>query len=71
MTARGEGVSEVVGTGRHRLGGGEEKGGRGSYGFGVGFRVGRRGVEWSEWVKWSRVEWSGRVNVPRMTTVRN
>ena len=37
--ARGEGVLAVVGTGRPRLGGGEEKGGRGSGGFR------RRGVD--------------------------
>ena len=57
----------VVGTGRHRIGGGEEKGVRGSkgFGFGLGFGFGRRGVEWSG------VEWRGRVNNPRMTTGQN
>ena len=52
---------EVMGTCQHRLGGGKEKGFRGSYGsrFGVGFGFRRRGVEWSEWVEWSGVEWSG------------
>ena len=69
--ASSEGVSAVVGTGRHRLGGGEEKGGRGSNIFLVRFRFGRRGVEGSNWVEWSGVEWSGRVNAPRMKTVRN
>ena len=57
MADRSKGVSAVVVIGRHRLGGGEEKGGRGSngFGFGVGFVFGRRGVEWSKWVKWSGV----------------
>ena len=63
----------VVVTGRHRLGGDEEKDSRGSDGFGfrVRFGFGWRGFEWSEWVKWSRVEWSRIVNSPRMTTARN
>ena len=71
--AGSEVVSAVVGTGGHRLGGGKEKGGKGKNGFGIGVGVGfrRRGVEWSEWVKWSGVEWSGSVNDPRMTTGRN
>ena len=42
-----EGVLEVVVTGWHRLGGGEEKGGRGCEGFGDGFGFGWRGVEWN------------------------
>ena len=47
----------MVGTGRHKLGGVEEKGDRGSdgLGVGVGFGFGRRVVEWSEWVEWSGV----------------
>ena len=53
----------MVGTGRHRLGGVEEKGGRGRDGFGVGVGVGvgfgRRGVDWSKWVEWSGLEQSG------------
>ena len=53
------------------LEGAKKKGGRGNYGFRVGFGVGRRGVKWSEWVEWSGVEWSGRVNVPITTTVQN
>ena len=55
MAAGSEGVSAVVETGQHRIGGGEEKNGRGSngFGFGFGFGFGRRGVEWSG------VEWSG------------
>ena len=57
--ARRKGVSEVTGIDRHRLGWGEEKGGRGSDGFRVGFGFWWRGVEWSEWVEWIRVEWSG------------
>ena len=61
-----KGVSAVVGTGRNRLGGVKEKGGRGSNGFtfGVGVGFGRRGVEWSKWVKWSGLELSGSVNAP-------
>ena len=72
MVAGSEGVLTVVVTGRYRLGGGKEKGGRGNDGFGVGvgFGFGRRGVEWSKWVEWSGVEWGGRVNPPRMTTGR-
>ena len=62
---------EVVGTGRYRLGGGEEKGVRESDGSGVGFIFGRRGVKWSEWVEWSGLEWTGRVNIPRTTTGQN
>ena len=56
----------VVGTGRNRLGGGKEKGGRGSYGFtfGVGVGFGRIGVEWSKWVEWSGVELIISVNAP-------
>ena len=56
----------MVGTGRNRLGGGKEKGDRGSNGFtiGVGVGFGRRGVEWSKWVEWSGVEMSGGVNAP-------
>ena len=63
MAARIEGVPVVVGTGRHRLVGGEEMGGRDSnrFGFGFGFRVrvrfGRREVEWSR-VELSGAEWS-------------
>ena len=52
------------------LKGGEEEGGRGSDIFGVGFELGiergsgrRGGVEGSEWVEWSRVEWGGRVTL--------
>ena len=71
--AGGKGVSAVVVTGRHRIVGGEEKGGRGKNGFGfrVGFRFRRRGVEWRKWVKWSRVEWRRIVNAPRMTKGQN
>ena len=72
--ARSKGVSVVVGTGRHRLGGSEENGsdcGRGSDGFRVGLGFGRRGVEWSERVEWRGVEWSRRVNAPSLTTVWN
>ena len=58
----------VVGTGRHRPVGVEEKGGRGSVGFGGGFGFRRRGVEWSKWVEWSGVEWGGRVNLLILTT---
>ena len=70
-----KGVSAVAGTGQHRLGGGEEKGDRGSDGFGVGvgfrFGFGQRGVKWSEWVEWSGVEWGGRAKPPSVTTGRN
>ena len=48
------------------LEGDKEKGGRGSDGFGVGVGLGlgrgprrRGGVEWSERVEWSGVEWGG------------
>ena len=60
LEARREGVSQLGGTGRHRLGGEKEKGsgGRGSDGFRVRVRLGRRGVEWSEQVEWSGAEWS-------------
>ena len=58
----------MVGIDRNRLGGGEEKGGRGSNGFGVGFEFGRIVVKWRKWVEWSGVEWSVRVNAPRTTT---
>ena len=58
-------------TGRNIIGGGKEKGSRGSNGFGVRFGFGWRGVEWSEWVEQSGVEWSGIVNAPRITTGRN
>ena len=60
-----------MGTGWNRMGGNEEKGGRGSGGFGVGFGFGQRIVEWSKWVEWSKVEWSGRLNEPRTTIGRN
>ena len=70
-----EGVSEVVGSGRHQLGGGKEEGDRGSNGLRVGVglgierRPGRRGgVEGSEQVEWSGVEWGGRLTPPRRTT---
>ena len=66
-----EGVSTVVGTVCHILGGVGEKGGRGSYIFRVGFGFGRIGVKWSEWVKWIGEDWSGRVNAPRMKMGRN
>ena len=72
--ARSESVSEVVGTGQHILGGGEKKGGcddRGSDGFIVVLGFVWRGVKWSEQVDRSGVEWSGRVNVPILTTCRN
>ena len=72
MAARRKGVSAVLGTGRHRLVGGEEKGdgggSRGSNGFRVGIGFGRRGVKWGNQFEWSGVEWSGRVNAPRLTT---
>ena len=71
MAAGNEDVSAVVGTGRHRLVGGEEKGGRGNGGLGVGVGFGRSGVKWSKWVEQSGVEWGGRVNPPRMTEGRN
>ena len=76
MAAGSEGVSAVVETGHHRLGGGKKKGGGGGRGSGgfrfrVGLGFGRRGAEWSERVEWTRVEWSGRVNAPILTTVRN
>ena len=63
---------EVVVTGRHRLGGGEEKSGRGNnrVGVGVGFGFRRSVVKCSNWVKWSGLEWGRRVNPPRMTTGR-
>ena len=53
MAARSEGVSVVVRTGRHILGGGKERGGRGNnrLGAGVGFGFRRSGIEWSEWVE--------------------
>ena len=49
-----EGVSALGVIGRHRLVGGEEKGGRVSNGF--GFEIRRIGFKWSKWVKWSGVE---------------
>ena len=65
----------VVGAGWHQLGGGIEKGGRCSNGFGIivglglGRKSGRRGgVEGSEQVEWSGVEWGGRLTPPRRTT---
>ena len=54
MAAGSEGVSVVVVTGQHRLGGGIEKGDRGNEGVRFGFR--RRGVEWSKCVEWSGLE---------------
>ena len=61
MEAGSKGVLAVVATGRHRLGGGEEKGGRGSdrFGVGFGFGFGPGGVEWSKWFEWSGAERSG------------
>ena len=58
MAAGNDGVSAMLATGWHRLGGGKEKGGRGSNGFvfGIRFGFGRRGVNWSEWVEWSGVD---------------
>ena len=55
LAAGSEGVSTVVGTGWHRLGGGEEKGGRGSNGFGFGL-VSDLGGEESSGAEWSGVE---------------
>ena len=62
----------MVGTVQHRLEGGKEKGGggRGSDGFRVELGLGQRGVKWSERFEGSRVEWSGMVNAPRLTTGR-
>ena len=68
--ARSEGVSEVVGAGRNRPGGGEETGVvvsdkigdgvRGGVGRGTKRgRVRRGGVSGSEWVKWSGMERGG------------
>ena len=71
MAAGSKGVSEVVGAGPYILGRGKEKGDRGSNGFGVGFRFGQRGVEWSERIEWIGLECSGRVNDPILTTGRN
>ena len=73
LGGREQGVSAVMGTGRHRLGGGEEKGGGGrdSNGFRVGLGLGQREVDWINRVKWSRVDLSGRVNAPIFTTGRN
>ena len=67
-----EGVSMVMGTDRHRLGGGKEAGGRdndnirvrtgGGVGRGIERGLGRRGgISVSERVEWSRMKWSGRV----------
>ena len=42
--AGSEGISAMVETGRHRLGEGEEKGGRGSDKLEVGFNFGQREV---------------------------
>ena len=63
MASGSDGVSAVVGAGLNQLGGGKEKGGRGSDGFGVGLGLGighgpgrRGGFEWSERVEWSGVE---------------
>ena len=55
-----EGALAVMRTGRHRLGGGEEKGGggRGSDRFRVRLGFGRRGVESSGASGLGGVEWS-------------
>ena len=62
MAAGSEGVSAVVVSGQHRLGGGLEKGDRVNEGVRFGFR--RRGVEWIKWVEWIRVEWGRILNPP-------
>ena len=54
--AGSEGISAMVETGRHRLGEGEEKGGRGSDKLEVGFNFGQREVEWIKWVEWSKID---------------
>ena len=58
MAARSKGGSAVVVTGRHRLGGGKEKGGggRGSDGFRVELGLRQRGVKWSERFEWIILE---------------
>ena len=76
MVAWSKGVSDIVGTCRHRLGGGKEKGGGGgvgrvSKGFRIGLGFGQRRVEWSERIEWIGLECSGRVNDPILTTGRN
>ena len=62
----------MVESGQNKLGGDKEEGGRGRDSLGVGVRVGlgigiecgprqRGGVEAIKQVKWSRLEWGGRV----------
>ena len=83
MAAGSKGVSVMVGTGRNRLVGGEETGGRDNDNIGDGFGGGvgrgierglgrREGVSGSKQVKWSGMEQGGgrMSDQPRQTTGR-